>query len=66
MWLRMLVGVGLCIGVLDFGGDRRRGRGSFGGEFGSCMVVNEKFDGWCGSGCGIVTKWLSGSGCRCR
>jgi len=28
-------GVGLGMSVLDFGGDRRRGRGSFGGEFGS-------------------------------
>jgi len=27
--------VGLCMGVLDFGGDRQRGRGSFGGEFGA-------------------------------
>ena len=26
-------GVGLGMGVLDFGGDRRRGRGSLGGEF---------------------------------
>ena len=26
-------GVGLGSGVLDFGGDRRRGRGSLGGEF---------------------------------
>jgi len=25
--------VGFGIGVLDFGGDRRRGRGSLGGEF---------------------------------
>ena len=25
-----VVGLGLCIGVLDFGGDRQRGRGSFG------------------------------------
>jgi len=29
-WLGMVVGVGLCIGILDFGGDRQRGRGSFG------------------------------------
>jgi len=28
-------GVGLCMGVLDFGSDRRRGRGRFGGEFGA-------------------------------
>jgi len=26
-------GVGLDMGVLDFGGDCQRGRGSFGGEF---------------------------------
>jgi len=30
-WL--VSGVGLGMGVLDFGGDRRRGSGSFGGEF---------------------------------
>ena len=29
--LGMVVGVGPGIGVLNFGGDRRRGRGSFGG-----------------------------------
>ena len=28
-------GVGPGIGVLDFDGDRRKGRGSFGGEFGA-------------------------------
>jgi len=27
--------VGLCIGVLDFGGNRRRGRDRFGGEIGA-------------------------------
>jgi len=27
--------VGICSGVLDFGGDRRGGKGSFGGEFGA-------------------------------
>ena len=31
----MVVGVGICIGVLDFGGDCRRGKDSFGGEFGA-------------------------------
>jgi len=31
MPLRMVVGVEPGIGVLNFGGDRRRGRGSFGG-----------------------------------
>ena len=29
----MVSGVGLDVGVLDFVGDHRRGRGSFGGEF---------------------------------
>jgi len=29
----MVSAVGFGIGVLDFGGDRRRGRGSMGGEF---------------------------------
>jgi len=37
-WIRMpfgmVRGVGLGMGVLDFGGDRRRGMGSFGGKFG--------------------------------
>jgi len=36
----MVSGVGLGICVLDFGGDRRRGRGSFGGEFGHPIVTN--------------------------
>jgi len=31
----MVGGVGLCMGVLDFGSARRRGRGSFVGEFGA-------------------------------
>ena len=50
-------GVGLCIGVLDFGGDRRRGMGSFGGEFGEFHGNHGKFDGsLCGSACtdGVV------------
>ena len=39
-WIRMpfgvVSGVGLDMGVLDFGGDRRRRRGAvFGGEFGA-------------------------------
>jgi len=50
-WIQMpfgvVSGVGLVSGVLDFGGDRRRGRGSLGGEFaashcnqwGICCVV---------------------------
>jgi len=38
--------VGHCIGVLDFGGDRQTGRGSFGGEFGVLHgIANGKFDG---------------------
>ena len=44
-------GVGRRLGVLDGGGDRRRGRGSFVGEFGvsrcnqwelCCVVVRER------------------------
>jgi len=31
----LVSGVGRRMGVLDGGGDRRRGRGSFGGEFGA-------------------------------
>jgi len=57
--------VRLCIGVLDFGGDHRKDKDSFGVSLGRCMVANGKFDGWlCGSGCGIVAKRLSGSRCR--
>jgi len=36
-------GVRLGMGVLDFGGDRRRGRGSFGGEFAASIVTNRNF-----------------------
>jgi len=43
MPFRTVSGVGLGIGVLDFGGDRRRGRGSFGGEFGGPIVTNGAF-----------------------
>jgi len=35
MPFRVVSVVGLGMGVLDFGGDRRRGRSSFGGEFGA-------------------------------
>ena len=50
MALGMVGGVGLCIDVVDFGSNRRRGRGSFWGEFGRSMVTNGKFDGsLCGS-----------------
>ena len=54
-WIRMpfgvVSGVGRGTGVLDGGGDRRRGRGSFGGEFWAshcnqwgfcCIVVREQ------------------------
>ena len=44
-------GVGLGMGVLDFGGDRRRERGSLGGEFAASVMY-------------IVAKRLTGSGCR--
>jgi len=45
----MVNGAGRVMGVLDGGGDRRRGRGSFGNEFGAfhcnqwelCCVVVE-------------------------
>jgi len=36
-------GVGRGMGVLDWGGDRQRGRGSFGGEFGRPVVTNGAF-----------------------
>ena len=39
----MVSGVGLGIGVFDFGGDRPRGRGSFGGEFARPIITNGKF-----------------------
>ena len=64
-WGRWLGGPG--IGVLNFGGDRRREGAILGVSLKRCMVVNEKFIGWlCGSGCGIETKRLSGSTCRWR
>jgi len=34
MPFRVVSGVGLDMGVLDFRGDRQRGMGSYGGEFG--------------------------------
>jgi len=36
-------GVGRGTGVLDGGGDRRRGRGSFGVNFGRTIVTNGAF-----------------------
>ena len=54
-WIRMpfgvVSGVGLGMGVLYFGGARRRGRGSVGGEFAASVMC-------------IVAKRLIGSGCR--
>ena len=43
-------GVGLGVGVLDFGGDRRRGRGSLEGEFVASHCNQRRF---CG---GVVWK----------
>jgi len=50
--------VRLGMGVLDFGGDRRRGRGSFGGEFGTshCNQL-----GLC---CVVARKCMNRSSCR--
>jgi len=42
----MVSGVGLGMGVLDFGGDRRRGRGSFGMNLGFCEGDSHS-DGGC-------------------
>ena len=63
-WIRiplgMVTGVDRGMGVLDRDGDRRRGRGSFGGEFGAshcnqlwlrCIVVRERC---------ALPKWLLG------
>jgi len=54
-WIEMpfgvVSGVGLGRGALDFVGDRRRGRGSLGGEFAASVMC-------------IVAKRLIGSGCR--
>jgi len=36
-------GVGQVMGALDGGGNRQRGRGSFGGEFGCPVVTNGDF-----------------------
>jgi len=51
-------GVGLGLGVLDFGGDRRRRRGSFGGEF---MASHCNQWGIC---CVVVWKCVKRSSCR--
>jgi len=46
-WIRMpfevVNGVDRRMGVLNGDGDRRRGRGSFGGEFGRPIVTNGAF-----------------------
>jgi len=39
----MVSGVGRGMGVLNGGGDRRMGRGSFGGELGRPVVTNGDF-----------------------
>ena len=61
-WIRtpfgMESGVGLGMGVLDFGGDRRRGRGSVGLEF-AASHCNQR--GLC---CVIVWKCVQRSSCR--
>jgi len=52
-------GVGLGMDVLDFGGDRPRGRGSLGGmNLPRPIITNGEF-----LAC-IVAKRLIGSGCR--
>jgi len=53
MPLVMVTGVGRGMGVLDGGGDRRRGRGSFGGEFGRPIptdgdLATRLFPNYCG------------------
>ena len=61
-WIRMQFGVvsevGLGMGVLDFGGHRRRGRGSFEGEFGA-SYCNQ----W-GLCCVVVQKCMQRSSCH--
>ena len=52
-------GVGLGMGVLDFGGDRQRGKGSFGGGEFAASHYNQ----WelC---CIVVWKYVQRSSCR--
>ena len=61
-WIRMpfgvVSGVGLGMGVLDFGGDRRRGRGSLRGEF-AASHCNQ----W-GLCCVVVWNCVERSSCR--
>jgi len=42
-WFEMVNGVGRGMGVLDAGGDRRMGRGSFGENLGHPTVTNRDF-----------------------
>ena len=51
-------GVGLGMGVLDFGGDRRIERGSLGGEFAA-----SHYNQW-GLSCIVVWKCVERSSCR--
>ena len=61
-WIRMpfreVSGVGLVMGVLNFGGDRRRERDSFGGEFGASHCNQ-----W-GVYCIVVWKCIQRLSCR--
>ena len=50
--------VGLDIGVLDFGGDRRRATGSLGGEFAASHCNQREI---C---CVVVWKCVEQSSCR--
>jgi len=43
MQFGLVSGVGRVIGVLHRGGDRRRGRGSFGSELGHPIVIDGDF-----------------------
>jgi len=43
MPFRLVTEVGLGMGVLDFGGDRRRGKGSLGVNLGRPIVTNGAF-----------------------
>jgi len=44
MPFRVVSGVGRGMGILDRGGDRRRGRSSFGVHVGYPIVINGDFD----------------------
>ena len=50
MPFRVVSGVGRGMGVLDFGGDRRKGRGSLGVNLQRPIITNGEFVAWlCGS-----------------